>query len=358
MNFNIVSSFPSKDYKNYNGIFNWGEYGAPSEGFASFNCPEGSSYINVVHEKNGHLFPLDFYDNKTTNINHEVNNAIISSNFNNQSHFISFWVLIDSEDKSFMLRTTINDYLTELYRFEIHDNGFHFLGKAGRCRIMDIDTNRWYHVCISNMIHGNNFTFGLYIDGILAHVDDGISTGEKILYSHFLSSPKDNDYHVYLDALYVGLLQKEAFESFGGLISYGEAPNFILIPEKTTYLYGTSGNYLEWVIFDDTVNKTQATYSIFRNNKLITNNNSLLWNTNQPIKVNIDGLDVGDYFYRISITDGFIGNISDTVKVIVYSNKLILSARTFINSLNFNNLIYVGILGLASIVFNKKLTKV
>lgn len=86
-------------------------------------------------------------------------------------------------------------------------------------------------------------------------------------------------------------------------------------PENVTYVYGTTGHFIEWHPEDP----NPCMYEVTRDETLIKWG---IWNSSEEtIAVNIDGLDVGEYDFTLKVnnTDGF--SLRDVVVVHVITQQ-------------------------------------
>jgi len=82
-------------------------------------------------------------------------------------------------------------------------------------------------------------------------------------------------------------------------------------PADITYYVGSTGNNITWIITGDPL--LNPTYYVYRNNTLNETNS---WESSIPVVINIDGLPIGSYEYRIEAHNGEVIE-EDVVMVIV-----------------------------------------
>lgn len=350
-----ISASTTKNFKNHPGIIQWGENGAPSNGFSYIRPFEDRSYIEIIPEINGHQYPLDFYDNISDENSENSNLAIIDTSHINSTYFTSFWIQIDNSENRFYYRTSIEGWKKILFVFSIENSGFYFTGKNGKNMISEIESNTWYHICIKDAFNGKTHSLKVFIDGFLEYEDIGNDTDHNVSYAYFASSPIDSNYHVYIDALYVGISEGEAFSTIGGVKSNFKNPEFLKIPNSLTYEKGTKGNFIEWIIKDFVVNESISTYTIYRNGTFILENSSHSWISNEHIRINVDNLDIGEYFYKIELIDGYGGFISNVVKIKVIPKTAISTFKDIFSNFNMKNFLIFGVIGVFTILIKNKL---
>ncbi|MFW9918790.1 MAG: right-handed parallel beta-helix repeat-containing protein [Candidatus Thorarchaeota archaeon] len=82
-------------------------------------------------------------------------------------------------------------------------------------------------------------------------------------------------------------------------------------PEDLEYEYGASENYIEWTFSDENPNY----YKVYLNDELRQQGN---WNeSSDSVRVNVDGLSLGEHVFRIIIFDMGNNSVSDEVTVMV-----------------------------------------
>ena len=98
-------------------------------------------------------------------------------------------------------------------------------------------------------------------------------------------------------------------------IIWGNSPlNHVgALPPDFSYLFGSTGNNIEWKFMDDTV--LNPKYTIYRNSFPILGFNETSWSPGAPIIIDIDGLAIGHYNFTIIIEDGLGGYVQDEVLV-------------------------------------------
>lgn len=87
-------------------------------------------------------------------------------------------------------------------------------------------------------------------------------------------------------------------------------PPVISSPPDISFIFGSTGNKISWMINDTSVDN--PTYLIYRNSFLIINDT---WTPGEEVVISLDGLSVGSYNYTIVVFDGFGNSISDEVLV-------------------------------------------
>ena len=96
------------------------------------------------------------------------------------------------------------------------------------------------------------------------------------------------------------------------LIKEIEELSILSSPNDVSYQVNTTGHQLSWIVSDENV--TNPIYTIYRNTTWLLNQS---WQSNVPINFNIDGLDVGEYYFVFVAYDGWGEEITDNVKVTV-----------------------------------------
>ncbi|MFW9907602.1 MAG: hypothetical protein ACFFEF_03430 [Candidatus Thorarchaeota archaeon] len=99
---------------------------------------------------------------------------------------------------------------------------------------------------------------------------------------------------------------------FGIITAYRDGiPSVTLHPSDMTVEYGSTGNIISWKVYDD----SSTGYEVFRDNESILTG---IWDGGWTFaNVSVDGLDVGDYDYRIEYTDAGGNSTYDEVTVTV-----------------------------------------
>jgi hypothetical protein len=97
------------------------------------------------------------------------------------------------------------------------------------------------------------------------------------------------------------------------LVSMINVPPIIInLTPIVQYTHATIGHNLTWIITDLSI--TNTTYTISQGDTVLTSGS---WTPNTPVHFSVDGLDVGNHNYTLSVTDGLGGTTLDTVSVIV-----------------------------------------
>ena len=87
-------------------------------------------------------------------------------------------------------------------------------------------------------------------------------------------------------------------------------PPTVTTPDPTEYEYGTTGNVIVITAFDYQPNN----YSVFRDGDFVGEGT---WQNDQPIEINIDGLEPGTYHYTIWVMDLWGNGVDVSVDVVV-----------------------------------------
>ena len=107
------------------------------------------------------------------------------------------------------------------------------------------------------------------------------------------------------------------------IVTVADTQIFISHPEDYEYKVDTIGHNLSWTVYD----KDSGTFRIFRtDNKGITQEITRgSWVPENPISIEIDGLQIGSYRYNIYVTDKSGNNAEDSVTVEVKKSLLHLN---------------------------------
>ena len=89
-----------------------------------------------------------------------------------------------------------------------------------------------------------------------------------------------------------------------------DPPIFTESPIDITCDFGSTGNFIEWIAYDD----HPQTYYIYKDFVQVETGN---WYNMTPISINIDGLDIGTYTYLLTLFDTFGNFEMDAVEVTV-----------------------------------------
>lgn len=89
----------------------------------------------------------------------------------------------------------------------------------------------------------------------------------------------------------------------------------ITTPSNINYDEGDTGNIIIWTVTSNLI--SNPNYSIYKDDVL---NRTGFWESGEPIAINVDGLSVGSYEYRIEV-DNFNNTIQDIVIVTVETPK-------------------------------------
>jgi archaellum component FlaG (FlaF/FlaG flagellin family) len=136
---------------------------------------------------------------------------------------------------------------------------------------------------------------------------------------------------VNVDGLEVGthIYEITADDGLGGTAS--DSVNVIVLnvvpiisqPEDIEYDYGQTGNNINWVITDDSIDPINAQYIVIKIDGIIIQIGA--WYSGSEIEVNVDGLEIGTHIYEITADDGLGGTASDSVNVIVSNGAPIIN---------------------------------
>jgi len=136
------------------------------------------------------------------------------------------------------------------------------------------------------------FAVGTWTSGILEFNIDDIAEGEHSL----LMQIEDIDGNIAFDQVLINVILDNVNPEI-------DSPNDI------TYIVGTTGNVIVWHPTD----AYPATYSVATNSSTVAEG---VWGGSR-ISVNVDGLSVGNYRFRLTVTDGSGNSAEDFVNVVV-----------------------------------------
>jgi len=107
-------------------------------------------------------------------------------------------------------------------------------------------------------------------------------------------------------------------------IGHEKVPSPFLVivdkPQDITYFYqGGSSNTLTWTVSD--INITNPSYTIYRDGVL---QESGSWITDEPIRIIIGDLEIGNYTYHFEASDGWGEQVEDDVVVIILAKETLL----------------------------------
>jgi hypothetical protein len=154
------------------------------------------------------------------------------------------------------------------------------------------------------------------------------SSGSLLLSSYIGGSGNDHTYGLcYVKNNYLlltGLTSSINFPETMGTSNNGGNDVFVLKlklgirinhPNDLNYIVGTTNNIINWTITDSQVGTTN--YTIFQNSTQIASNT---WTSGVPLSINIDGLSIGSYEYKIIVYDGLGEWTQDILIVNVIQN--------------------------------------
>lgn len=352
-----ISNAQSQDYKDFPFIYQWGTSGLPSEGFVNFATSDNGGRCEIIPELGDHQYPLEFYDNSTTNDTFSYSGGFFNQSLFKSSYYISFWIRTTDVNKTSALRLFTKDWDELIYEIRINNGSFEFVGYNGIEILDNILNDTWYHLCIRDEIMENDHFIEMYIDGTLKLTGKSRKLGE-IAIAYISTRSDDYNFSIYLDALYIGNKEEETFATMGGFVTYGEDPIFVSTPENNSYEPWTLDNYNYWKIEDLTVNSS-ATYTIFQNDIPIPEHTNQSWISKSSILLNVNNLNYGEYYYRIEVNDGYGGYISDTVKITIENlpPRIFAEFSKFFENINIAYVLTIVVIGIISMILNSKSEK-
>ncbi|MFX0138239.1 MAG: Loki-CTERM sorting domain-containing protein, partial [Candidatus Hodarchaeota archaeon] len=154
---------------------------------------------------------------------------------------------------------------------------------------------------------------------------------------------------VNLDALPVGIYEFkiEAYNTYKtaeGIINVEVHIFDISHPPDINYTVGHTGNTISWVVTSTLV--ISPTYHIYQDNVSVDTNS---WSSGSPIEIDVDGLSVGTYEFRIEVHN------SDVVIEDVVTINVEARAEEIIPG--YSLLFFLGITSVSMIYLYKKLKK-
>ena len=109
--FNVqISNAQSQDYKDFPFIYQWGTSGLPSEGFGYIAISDNGGRCEIIPELGGHQYPLEFYDNSTSNSSTSYSIGFFNQTLLKSSYSISFWFRTTDVNKTSALRLFTEDW--------------------------------------------------------------------------------------------------------------------------------------------------------------------------------------------------------------------------------------------------------
>ena len=162
----------------------------------------------------------------------------------------------------------------------------------------------------------NNPTYTIYVDGIplAGEINNPWISGVNISVNvDGLSQGEHNITIVVSDGL------GEVIQDKVRVIVDNFSPIFANIPEDINYLFGSTGNILEWNVTDDEINN--PTYTIYVDGIPLADEINNPWISGVSISVNVDGLSQGEHNITIVVSDGLGEVVQDEVRVIIDSGQ-------------------------------------
>ncbi|MCP4762429.1 MAG: hypothetical protein GY870_11660 [archaeon] len=98
---------------------------------------------------------------------------------------------------------------------------------------------------------------------------------------------------------------------------FGIEPQFVPPPSNTSYVLGSTDNYINWTVLG--IFPGNTTYRIYKNSEVVKEN--IEWDQNSSIILDIDGLELGPYNFTIVIEDNLDTSISSVVLIRVINNN-------------------------------------
>lgn len=150
--------------------------------------------------------------------------------------------------------------------------------------------------------------YSVYVNGTEMVTSQVWSSGETISYD--LSSLTSGLHNITIQAFDTAMnsLKHTVFVTVEDTV----VPVYTNTPFDISYELGSTGNILSWIVTDF----DPGTYSITQNSTSVISEQS--WESGIAININIDGLNIGNYIYEISVSDGSGNLVTDSVFVEVY----------------------------------------